>query len=64
MWERAARSEKPYANKDEYGLELSAVVQVTPTFFLQPDVQCLLDPIHKTDENCEMVFQLQGVFRF
>ncbi len=64
LWERAARSENPYAHKDEYGLELSAVVQMTPTFFLQPDVQCLFDPIHEEDEDLAFVFQLQGVFRF
>ncbi len=64
LWERAATSEKPYNNKNELGMELSAVVQVTPTFFLQPDVQCILDPIHKVDDDCAFVFQLQGVFRF
>ncbi len=64
LWERAAASEKPCAHKDEYGLELSAVVQVTPTFFLQPDVQYLLDPVHATDRDHAFVFQLQGVFKF
>ncbi len=64
LWERAASTEKPYEHKDEYGLELSTVVQITPTFFLQPDVQCILNPIHETDDACAFVFQLQGVFRF
>ncbi len=64
LWERAASSENPSAHKDEYGLELSAVVQLTPTFFLQPDVQCIFDPVHETDDDCAFVFQLQGVFRF
>ncbi len=64
LWERAAASEKPYDHKDELGLELSAVVQLTPTFFLQPDVQCIIDPVHETDKDCAFVFQLQGVFRF
>ncbi len=64
LWERAAGTERPYEHKDEYGLELSAVVQVTPTFFLQPDVQCILNPVHEADEACSLVFQLQGVFRF
>ncbi len=64
LWERAASSQKPYNNRDELGLELSAVVQVTPTFFLQPDVQCILNPVHEVDEDHAFVFQLQGVFRF
>ncbi len=64
LWQRAARSENPVKHHDEYGLELSAVVQVTPTFFLQPDVQCIFNPVHKTDRSCALIFQLQGVFRF
>ncbi len=64
LWERAAASEKPCMHKDEFGLELSAVVQLTPTFFLQPDVQYIMDPVHATDKDAALVFQLQGVFRF
>ncbi len=64
LWERAAASEKPRKNRDELGLELSAVVQLTPTFFLQPDVQWLINPVHETDDDHAFVFQLQGVFRF
>lgn len=64
LWERAASSSKPYAHKNEYGLELSAVVQLTPTFFLQPDVQYIFDPVHSTDGSGAFVFQLQGVYKF
>lgn len=64
LWERAAASAKPYRNKNEYGIELSAVVQLTPTFFLQPDVQYIFDPVHAQDENGAFVFQLQGVYKF
>ena len=62
LWERAADS--PYRHRDEYGLELSAVVQLTPTFFLQPDVQYIFNPIQQKDRSGEFIFQLQGVFRF
>ena len=62
LWERAA--EAPYAHRDEFGLELSAVVQLTPTFYLQPDVQYIFNPVHATDHSGEFVFQLQGVFKF
>ncbi len=64
LWQRAAHADSPVAHRDEYGLEMSAVVQVTPTFFLQPDVQCIVNPVHETDEDCALIFQLQGVFRF
>lgn len=64
FWERAAASTKPYAHKNEYGLELSAVVQLTPTFFIQPDVQYIFDPVHSTDDSGAFVFQLQGVYKF
>ncbi len=64
LWERAASSERPYVHRDEVGLELSAVVQLAPTFYLQPDVQYIMNPVHATDEDQAFVFQLQGVFRF
>lgn len=64
LWERAARSESPCVHRNEYGLELSAVVQITPTFFLQPDVQYILNPVQQTDKKEAFVFQLQGVFKF
>jgi porin len=64
LWERAASSEKPVEHKDEYGLELTTVVQVTPTFFLQPDVQYIFNPIHSTGRDGAFVLQMQGVFKF
>ena len=64
LWERAADSAKPYRHKDEYGLELSAVMQITPTFYLQPDVQYIFNPVHETKRDGALVLQLQGVFKF
>ena len=64
LWQRAASSEKPTRHNDEYGLELSAVVQVTPTFFLQPDVQYIFNPIHSTGRDGAFVMQVQGVLKF
>lgn len=62
LWERAAQS--PHRHKDEYGLELSAVVQLTPTFYLQPDLQYIFNPVQQTDRSGELIFQIQGVFKF
>ena len=64
LWERAAQSARPYAHKDEYGLELSAVVQITPTFYLQPDVQYIFNPVHETEQSGALVLQIQGVYKF
>ena len=64
LWERAARSAKPYRHKDEYGLELTAVVQMTPTFYLQPDLQYIINPVHETHRSGALVLQMQGVFKF
>lgn len=64
LWERAAVSTKPYAHKDEYGLELTAVVQITPTFYLQPDLQYIINPVHETQRSGALVLQLQGVLKF
>lgn len=64
LWERAAASQRPAKHMDEYGLELSTVVQLTPTFFLQPDVQYIFNPVHATDKDGAVVLQLQGVFKF
>lgn len=64
LWEKAADSEKPIHNSSEYGIELSAVIQMTPTFFLQPDIQYIINPIHAGEHNGEWVLQLQGIFRF
>lgn len=64
LWERAARSAKPYTNKDEYGIELSAVVQLSPTFYLQPDIQYIFNSVYATDHDGALVLQLQGVFKF
>ena len=64
LWERAAQSAKPHVHKDEYGIELSAVMQLTPTFFLQPDVQYIFNPVHETHRSGALVLQLQGVYRF
>jgi len=64
LWEKAANSEKPYRHSSEYGIELSAVIQITPTFFLQPDIQFIKNPIHAGKHDSECVMQLQGVYRF
>lgn len=64
LWERASESSKPWRHQDEYGLELSAVAQLTPTLFLQPDLQYIFNPVHSTGRQGAWIMQVQGVFRF
>lgn len=65
LWQRAASDQNPVQHKDEYGLELSMVMQITPTFYLQPDLQYIFNPIHATDgDDGAFVMQVQGVFKF
>lgn len=64
LWQRPAATENPAKHHDEYGLELGTVLQLTPTFFLQPDLQYIFNPIHSTGRDGALVFQLQGVLKF
>lgn len=65
LWQRAGASEEPYEHKEEYGIELSTVIQLTPTFFIQPDVQYIFNPVHATDgRSGAFIFQLETTFRF
>ncbi len=64
LWQRAAESERPYKNSTEHGFELSAVFQVTPTCFIQPDIQYIINPVHRKGGDNQLVFQLQTTFRF
>jgi len=64
LWQKAADSEKPSSHSSEYGIELSAVIQITPTFFLQPDIQFIKNPIHAGSHDSECIMQIQGVLCF
>ncbi len=63
-WARAAEEQKPYSHKDEYGLELTAVFQITPTFFIQPDIQYIFNPVHSRENDDACILQIQSVWRF
>lgn len=62
LWLKPAQSERPYTRSDEYGAELSYVMQVTPTMTLQPDVQVIKNPVHGRGKSTALVFQLQNVW--
>lgn len=64
LWEQPAERSKPFAHRSEYGVELSAVVQMTPTFFLQPDVQYIFHPAFAAEHRGAWIFQVQTGFKF
>ncbi|MCD8071400.1 MAG: carbohydrate porin [Akkermansiaceae bacterium] len=62
LWLKPAGSEKPCAHKNEYGVELTYVMQITPTMTLQPDIQLVKNPIHGQGKSTAVVFQIQNVW--
>lgn len=62
LWQQGASKNGPYVNKNEYGIELTYVMQVTPTMTLQPDVQLIKNPVNGRKGQTAMVFQIQNVW--
>jgi porin len=46
-------------NLDEYGVELTYVIQLTETLTLQPDLQFVFQPAYNADESVQTVFTMQ-----
>ena len=49
LWQQGAKKNGPYVNRNEYGIELTYVAQVTPTMTLQPDIQLVKNPVKGPD---------------
>ena len=64
VWAKPSDHIKDVINKNEYGVELSYVMQLTPTMTLQPDIQIIKDPIHGKKGQTNVVFQLQNYWHF
>jgi len=47
---------------DEYVLETSYRIQLSPNFNVMPDIQVLIDPAKATDEDVVYVIGLRGIF--
>ena len=57
--------EAPYpaiAHQNEYGLELSYVLQLTETMTLQPDIQVIFDPANNTQSDAVAMFTFQVTY--
>lgn len=62
LWQQGAKKNGPYTNKNEYGIELTYVAQVTPTMTIQPDIQIVKNPVHGRKGQTAVVFQIQNVW--
>lgn len=63
-WAQAA-SHVRKTNMHEYGIELTYVMQVTPTMTIQPDIQIIRDPIYgKKSGQTNVVFQIQNTWQY
>jgi porin len=58
IWSRPSAAFKPAAHTDEYGLETTYVLQLTPLASLQPDLQVVWNPVDNTADH-NIIFQLQ-----
>lgn len=61
LWQQANKNLN-YTNKNEYGVELTYVVQVTPTLTIQPDIQLIHNPIYGKKGQTNLVFQIQKIW--
>jgi len=59
VWSKPSAAMKPAAHNNEYGLETTYVLQLTPAASLQPDFQVIWDPADNPNAARNYVFQLQ-----
>jgi carbohydrate-selective porin OprB len=58
VWTEPAEASGQF-HSDEYALELTCALQLTPTATIQPDLQFVWDPINNPDGGPSTVFQIQ-----
>lgn len=59
IWSHPGSTEKPLYHHNEFGYEVSYVLQLTPTMKLQPDFQLVWNAAHNPDPGPAAIFQLQ-----
>lgn len=62
VWQRGSESGGPYANRNEYGVELSCNMQVTPTMTIKPNIQYIHNPVYGRSGQNDLVFQIQNIW--
>ena len=62
VWSQPSASSRPVLHQNEYVMEASYVLQLTPLAKLQPDLQVVWNSAHNPDPGPALVFQLQLEF--
>lgn len=62
VFQRGAPSNGPFGNRNEYGLELSYTLQMTPTMVIKPDLQIIQNPINGKHGQTNLVLQVHNVW--
>ena len=58
IWSQPSAALKPTVHANEYGFEMTYVLQLTPLASLQPDLQVVWDPANNPADH-NFIFQLQ-----
>ncbi len=59
IWSQPSAVMKPAAHANEYGLETTYVLQITPLASIQPDLQVIWNPANNPGADHNVIFQLQ-----
>ena len=59
IWSQPSAILEPAAHENEYGLETTYVLQLTPLASIQPDIQVIANPADNPNAGCALIFQLQ-----
>ena len=59
IWSQPSAVMQPAAHANEYGLETTYVLQLTPLASIQPDLQVIWNPADNGDADHNIIFQLQ-----
>jgi porin len=59
IWSQPSNAMQPAAHANEYGLETTYVLQLTPLATIQPDLQVVWNPADNANASHNIIFQLQ-----
>jgi hypothetical protein len=59
IWSQPSQALQPAVHTDEYGVEMTYVLQLTPFASLQPDLQVIWNPVNNPVADHNFIFQLQ-----
>jgi carbohydrate-selective porin OprB len=59
VWSQPSAVHQPAAHSNEYGFEVTYVLQLTPLASVQPDLQMIWNPANNFSADRNLIFQLQ-----